>query len=224
MSTRRNLALAGATAALSLLTAGSALAAGPAVSVRIEGLKQTLLTAKTVHAESGSITKGNTPAGMCPGSSAAGALDRATHHRWDGTYSSGLGIEVTKLLGETHVYSPKGHYWGIWVDNRFASAGICGLTLHKGERLLFAPVPASGSISVTAIKAPHNATRGKSFTVKVSYYTTKGRSKPLAGAKIDGRTTNGNGVARITPRHTGKLKLTASAKGYIRSEATVSVR
>jgi hypothetical protein len=224
MQTRRNIALAGATAALSLLTTGSALAAGPAVSVRIEGLKKTLLTAKTVHGESGSITKGKTPAGVCPGNTAAGALDTATHNNWAGTYSSGLGILVTKILGETQVYKPKGHYWGIWVNNQVASSGICGIKLHKGERLLFAPVPASGSVSLTGIKAPAKASRGKSFTVKVLSYNAKGHSTPLSGAKIDGVTTNAKGVATITARHTGKLKLTASAKGYIRSEATVSVR
>jgi hypothetical protein len=224
MHTRRTIALAGATAALSLLTGGSALAAGPAVSVRIEGLKKTLLAAKTVHAESGSITKGGTPAGICPGSSAAGALDTAAHHRWSGTYSSGLGIEITKMLGETHVFSAKGYYWSIWVNNQSATAGICDLTLHKGEKLLFAPAPASGTVYPTVIKAPRTAKSGSSFTVKVSYYNAKGRSKPLSGAAIDGVKTNGNGVAKITPSHTGKLKLTASAKGYIRSEAAVSVK
>jgi hypothetical protein len=223
MQTRRNIALAGATAALSLLTAGSAVAAGPAVSVRIEGLKKTLLPAKTVHAESGSITKGGTPAGICPASSAAGALDAAAHHNWGGKYSSGLGIEITKLLGETDVFSA-GHYWGIWVDNRFASAGICDLKLHKGEKLLFAPAPASGTVYPTVIKAPAKTKSGSPFTVKVSYYNAKGHSKPLSGAKIDGVKTNRRGVATIPATHRGKLKLTSSAKGYIRSEATVSVR
>ena len=87
------------------------------------------------------------------------------------------------MLGETHVFSAKGYYWGIWVNNQFATAGICDLKLHRGEQLLFAPAPASGTVHPTAIKAPATAKSGSPFTVKVSYYNAKGRSKPLSGAR-----------------------------------------
>jgi hypothetical protein len=224
MKIRRIPAVAGAVMALGLLTAASALAAGPAVSVRVEGLKRTLLATTTVHAGTGSVTKGRTPAGVCPAASAAGALDAAARHRWDGSYSSGLGIEVTTILGETHRYSPNGYYWGIWVDNTFASAGICDLKLHKGEHLLFAPAPAKGTVYPTAITAPSHATTGTAFTVTVVSYTAKGKARPLSGAVLDGARTNAQGVATITPTKTGRLRLTASRTGYIRSAAvTVTV-
>ena len=60
---------------------------------------------------------------------------------WSGTYSSGLGIEVTKILGESGIYS-KGHYWEFFVDNHAASLGICSQKVTSGDQLLFANVSA----------------------------------------------------------------------------------
>ena len=73
---------------IALAVSGVALAAGsgPAVSVQVKTSSKTLLNATGVHGEKGSITKGKTPKGKCPGSSAAGALDAATHGRWTGKY------------------------------------------------------------------------------------------------------------------------------------------
>ena len=216
--------LGGATALVALATAVPALAGSPAVSVRVEGLNRTLLPATVVHGEAGSVTKGGTPAGMCPGSSGAGDLDAATHHNWAGTYSSGLGVEIQAILGETHKYSPSGYYWGIWVNGRFASAGVCDLKLHAGDQLLFAPVPAKGSTYPIVLSAPAHATAGRPFTVKATYYGLKGGAKPLAGVTIGGAgVTNKQGVATVTATKAGKLKLLASRKGDIRAEATVSV-
>jgi hypothetical protein len=226
MHIRRLLALAGALAAGLIAAAGpaSAVAAGPAVSVRVEGLKRTLLPSTTVHAGTGSITKGGTPPGVCPAASGAGALDAATRHKWNGTYSSGLGIEVTSILGETHRYSAKGYYWGIWVDNRFAQAGICDLKLHKGDQLLFAPYPGTGTTAPIVISAPRHATAGHPFRVKATSYGTGKRAKPLAGVIFPGGgVTNKQGITTFTPRRAGKLTLTAVRVGYIRGEVTVQV-
>ena len=96
MKHRQFAALAGGAAARVLaIDRSGARAPAPAVTVRVEGVKRTLLPATVAHAESGSITKGGTPKGTCPGSAAAGAFDVATHRNWGGTYSSGLGVEIT---------------------------------------------------------------------------------------------------------------------------------
>jgi hypothetical protein len=230
MPQRRTLAfsLAGAILALALACAGTALAAATSVSVRVEGLKRTLLPATTVRTHSGSVEKGGAPAGACPATTAAGALDVATKDKWNGTYSasSGLGIEITQILGETHIYSPKGYYWSIFVDNRYATAGICGLKLHTGEQLLFAPAPAKGTLSALVLKAPSTATAGKPFKVKAFYYpSTKSAPKPVAGVTFAGAsgTTNKQGIATLTASKSGKLTLTGSAKGYVRTSASVKV-
>ncbi len=104
-----------------------------AVRVQIRTLTKTLKTAD-VHGEKGWITKGRTPAGKCSASSAAGALNAATHGRWSGKYYSGVGIFITSILG----VKPSGaDYWGVYVNGRFSSKGVCDIKLRSGQRLLF---------------------------------------------------------------------------------------
>lgn len=213
-------------AALALAASAPALGAHTGVTVRVEGVKHTLLAATVAHPESGAITKGGTPAGSCPGRSAAGYFDNATHHRWSGTYSSGLGIEITNVLGERHVFSAKGYYWGIWVDNRFASAGLCDLKLKSGDQLLLAPAPGHGTTYPIVLSAPVHATSRKPFTVRTRYFkSAKGAARSLARVRVTHARakTDKHGTTTITPTRAGKLKLVATLKGYIRAEATVTV-
>jgi uncharacterized low-complexity protein len=122
---------------IALAVSGVALAAGsgPAVSVQVKTSSKTLLHATGVHGEKGSITKGKTPKGKCPGSSAAGALDAATHGQWTGKYFASVsGIFVTSILG---VKPPAHDFWELVVNGKPASKGICAVTLRPGERLLF---------------------------------------------------------------------------------------
>jgi hypothetical protein len=228
MHHRKILALSGATLALVLVPSTAALAAGTTVSVRVEGKSRTLLSTTVVRTHAGSITKGGTPPGACPSTTAAGALDIATRHRWNGSYSSSLGLSTTQILGESHPFNPQTYYWSIWVDNRFAPAGICGLKLHRGEQLLFAAVPDTGTEYPIVINAPRHATEGHPFAVKVLYYDAKGAAKPLAGARVRGAgfsaVSNQQGVVSIAAQHAGKLRYSATRTGYIRSaQVTVPV-
>jgi hypothetical protein len=226
MKISRFTALGGVAAVLVLALSATALGAKSPITVRVEGVKRTLLPATAAHAESGSITKGGTPAGTCPGSSGAGYFDSATHHNWSGTYSSGLGVEITKVLGETHTFSAKGFYWGIWVNNRFASVGLCDLKLKPGDQLLLAPAPGSGTAYPIILTAPARAKVGTPFSVKASYFkSSKGAATPLAHVKVTkaGAATDKHGATTVTATKAGKLTLIASLKGYIRAEATVSV-
>ena len=217
-------ALGGGVAALVLAITAPALGAGAGVTVRVEGLQRTLLPATVAHAEPGSITKGGTPKGSCPGSSGAGYFDSATHHRWKGTYSSGLGVEITGVLGETHTFSAKGFYWGVWVNDKFASAGLCDLKLKPGDELLLAPAPGSGTAYPIVLTAPAKATVGQAFSVRTSYFKTS-KAKALQGVKVTDAAglTNHNGDATVTVTKPGKVTLVATLKGDIRAEATVNV-
>ncbi len=122
---------------MAVAASGVALAAGsgPAVTVQIKSLNKTLLKPSTEHGQKGWITKGGTPHGKCPGGSAAGALNVATHGKWAGKwYSSVPGIFVTSILG----VKPTGSsYWGIYVNGKSSSTGLCDIKLHSGEKLLF---------------------------------------------------------------------------------------
>jgi hypothetical protein len=113
-------------------------AAGPTVTVQIKTMTKTLLRPTAVHGNAGWITKGGTPRGKCSASSAAGALDAATHGRWTGKYYASVpGIFITSILG----VKPTGSdFWGVSVNNRTSNKGICDIKLHAGERLLFAIV------------------------------------------------------------------------------------
>lgn len=223
MHRRRTFALGGVTLALAL-TPAAALAAkagggGTTVTVRIEGLKRTLLAPTQVQTHAGSITKGGTPKGKCSSTTAAGALDVATHHRWNGTYDS-QGLEITSVLGETHLFTTK-YYWSIWVGDGYAQHGLCAITLHRGEQLLFAAVPDTFNGSLLTLAAPSSATAGHAFKVTVYSVSPKGKRTPRAHARVGGRgvtaTTDGHGVATLTAHQSGSLVLQASDAVDIRS-------
>ena len=218
---RRSIIAAAGAAAMLAVGPTAALAAGPtSVSVRIEGASRTLLRATTVRTHSGSITKGHTPAKACPATTAAGALDVATHHNWNGTYGS-YGLSVTSILGEAHPFTSS-KYWSIFVNNKYASSGICGLQLRKGEKILFAAVPDKGTEFPIVLSAPAHS--GSTFTVKASYFNAKNVSKPLSGVLIKGiGHTNAKGLATAHVTKTGTLTMTATKAGFIRAEASVSI-
>jgi hypothetical protein len=220
MHRNKILAACGATVASVLLWTGAASAAGPAVTVRVEGLKRTLLPTTAVHVDGGSITKGGAPAGACPARSAAGALDAAVRHHWAGTWSTTFNdYEVTSILGEAHSFSSK-LYWSVWVGNKYAPAGVCGVKLHRGEKLLFA-VEGSKTKGLIAIEAPRAATVGQPFTVTVVWFNPGGKSKPLGGATVSGAgaisQTDSQGTVELTPTQAGTLTLKAAHAGYVRS-------
>lgn len=203
----------------------SAVAAGTSVSVRVEGVKRTLVSSKTVRTHGGSITKDGAAPGTCPSTSAAGALDVATKGNWGGVFSSSLNeLELTSIKGEAWPFTQVKYYWAIWVNNRFAEVGMCQIKLRRGDRVLFAADSEKHAEHPLGLSAPAKAKVGKSFKVKVVWYSDSGKAKALKGVRIAGATTDSGGVARITPTKAGKLHLKAGSKGYIRSAAvTVKV-
>jgi hypothetical protein len=208
-----------------LVPSSAALAAGTSVSVRVEGRTKTLLAARTVHTHSGSITRGGAPRGACPATSAAGALDVATRHHWAGTFSTSFNDYLIKtILGD--VESTSKFYWGIWINDRYATTGACEIKLHAGDQLLFAVDSVAHHEHPLEILPVRNQHVGQPFGVKVVSFSDAGKSKPLAGARVSGSgvsaVTGSNGIAQLTDSHAGPLKLNASRGGYIRA-ASLSV-
>src|SRR5205807_984786 len=112
----------------------------------------------------GSITKNGAPAGTCPATSAAGALDVATRGRWGGSFSASLNeLELTSIKGETWSFHQVKYFWAIWVDNRFAQTGMCQIGLHRGDRILFAVDSDKHPEHPLGLSAPAKARRGKPF-------------------------------------------------------------
>ncbi len=214
------LALGGAALAASLVVApGAATASKPAApaTIRIEGKAKTLLATTKAVGEAGSITKGGAPKGACPGDTAQGALDVATHHRWSGKWSNSYNeYEIFTILGDTE--SGTKSFWEIFVNNVAATSGACEIKLRPGEQLLFAVVPSTGPFYYpSSLSAPTTANVDHAFTAKVVGYNAKGKAAPLAGAVVDGKKTNAHGLVQIVPNKKGTLKLQATRKGYIRS-------
>jgi hypothetical protein len=221
MHVKKLFALGGATIAVILAPSAALAAGGSKVTVRVEGVSKTLLAPSAVQTHAGWITKDGTPRGKCPETSAAGALDVATHHRWGGSYETGAGLEITSIFGETHTFASNKYFWEIFVNNKAAAVGACEQKLHQGDQLLFAAVPQKGYAYPIAIRAPRNATAGHRFDVKVVWFNAKGRPKPLAGAvvSVHGKTvkTKGRGTVGITWSSPGTVVIHASRPGYVRA-------
>jgi hypothetical protein len=200
------------------------------VTVRVEGLTKTLLAPTKVTTHTGSITKNGTPAGTCPATSAAGALDVATHHDWTGYYDAKYEeLELISILGESHSFTSN-DYWEVFVGNVAGQAGICDLTLHCGQQVLFAAVPDKGPDEYPiAVQLSAKASVGKSLVAKIVYFNSKGKATPLNGATVKaGKHTyhsNSRGEVSLKPSAAGKLVVSATEKNYIRSApATVQVK
>jgi hypothetical protein len=175
----------------------------------------------------GSITKFGAPSGACPAASALGALNTATHGRWKGKfYASYNDYLIGSILGETP--SPQKGYWGLWVNNKYATTGACEVKLTAGENVLFAVDSVKKHEHPLGIIAPRNAKAGTPFTVKVVSYSDRGKATPLAGAHVRGGglnlVTGKHGTAPVADGAPTALTFTAADSGFIRSApATVKV-
>jgi len=219
---------------LTLVLAAPAVAAPSNVTVRAEGASGTLV-------EEGVFSTTTTPVnkrgqGDCSGTSAAGALERATAGDWDGTYNSGFGsYSVDRIRSESYDFSnPNGDYWAFWVNGRAASQGICAIELQEGDDVLFfvdrcfdAQPPdftcQNAPVRPLDLTAPSSAQTGRPVTVSVATLDGNGGSSPTEGARITGggvdATTGADGKATVTFSQAGQAVLKASKSGSVRSAA-----
>ncbi|HWD63715.1 MAG TPA: hypothetical protein VG405_00950 [Solirubrobacteraceae bacterium] len=212
-----------AASTLSLGVAPAAVAGSlPKVSVRVEGKSRTLLRNKVVTPNGKRVRRDGH---SCGGNTLLDPFNLATKGRWGGTWYSGSGWFITKVLGETHTGAKS--YWEVFINHKAALFGLCGLKITKGQHLLMAAVPDTGTEFPTGITASRTATAGQPFTVHVVLYNAAGKAHALKGATVRGggvtATTNAKGNATIKTTHTGRRVFTASKQGEIRSETVVKV-
>jgi hypothetical protein len=210
--------------ALALTPAAEAAKFVKTVTVRVEGTSKTLLAPTTVKVPtSGWITKGGTPKGSCSATTAAGALNVATRHHWNGTWDKSFGaLLLTSIFGQKYTLKSK-DYWSIWVDGSYAQSGLCDLKLHRGEQLLFAAVPDSFPITGHVLVLKTSASRvhvGSVLTVTAGYRSKHGFTR-ASGVTVSGggvkQRTDAHGQASFTITHAGTLVLRADGKNYLRS-------
>ena len=225
-------------AALALAGAPPALA-GAAVTVRVEGLNQTLLAPTQVTTDAAaSVVKDGNKEHSCSGLTAAGALERATAGNWGGEwFESFHGYSAETILGETHAFEPAAaanYFWSFWLDNKASSVGICEGELQTGQSILFFPECFSETGACPAppnplgVSAPAVAERGSPINVTVtSYDNVSGAASPAAGAAVTGggagATTDSAGHATLAIPQTGSIQLQVTAPGSVRTETTVCV-
>ncbi len=225
MNTKKILGGATIVAASLSMSAAHALAGTlPRVSVRVEGKTKTLLRNKVVRPNGKRVRKSGH---SCGGRTLLDPFNLATRGRWSGPWYTGLGFEPSRILGETASFTKTGDYYEVFINNVAATEGLCSLKITKGEHILMAAVPDTGTEFPTRISGPKTATAGTAFTVSVVQYNAKGKPHALKGATVRGggvkTTTNAKGKATIKTTHTGRVVLTASKKGEIRSELVVKV-
>jgi hypothetical protein len=220
---------------LCLALAAPAVAAGPAnVSVRIEGAGATLREEAPVTTTTDGVNKDGT--NTCTGTSAAGALERATNGDWNGSYMFGsYGVE--RIFAETHSFDdPSGAYWSFWVNDRPASQGVCNVELQEGDDVLFyvdrcfnAQPPdyacQNDPVYPLELRVPASATAGTPAELTVVRHEGSGATTTVDEARITGDgvdvTTKDGGRATVSFPRAGTFRLKASKDGSARSAAEV---
>src|ERR1700676_4673321 len=183
------LALSLAVAAL-IAAATSASAAGDpstAITVRVEGPKQTLVPATSVVLSDGTIVKDGVATDSCSSRSAAGALELATRGDWTGTWSASFNAYFLTAIDGLAFPSTGAPYWAFWVNDAPASLGICGYDPKPGDSLLFFAdcfgKSCPKNAGVLGAKAAAVAVVGRPLAVTVTAYDdAKGTPSKAVGA------------------------------------------
>jgi hypothetical protein len=221
---------------LCLLVPG-ALAASPAtVTVRVEGLNETLLPATRVTTTTTPVVKDGNSADSCPGTSALGALELATSGNWSGPWESGFSqYEIFAIEGESHVFeagAAANYFWSFWSAHTESFVGACEASPETGQEILFFPscygeaCPPNQALPL-GLEAPAVANVGERVPLTVDEYSSAGTPSPVAGATIAGAAepvkTAAGGHATVAFSAPGSYTLRASAPELVRTEATICV-
>jgi hypothetical protein len=232
MKIRRTAGLVAGLLSLGLMASGPAVAAGPAnVNVRVEGTSSTLVPGTALTTTTTPV--GKPGGGTCSGTSALGALDRATAGDWAGTwdpdYNSWL---VETIKGETHTapfLANPAPYWSFWINYRAASAGLCDVELQAGDDvLLYADCygtncPSASPTPLRLTGVPTGAKPGDAANVKVDAMAWDGAATPAQNATVvaGGQTvtTGADGTARVVFAGQGPVTVQATKPDHVRSAA-----
>jgi hypothetical protein len=226
----RHVSLALVAACLSLLSfASTAPASGPArITVRVEGLTQTLLPPTTVTTTTEPVVKDGIPEDSCPGTSALGALQLATSGNWTGPWDAEFKqYEIYSIEGESHPFGG-GAYWDFWINHTESTLGACEAQLEAGDEVLLFPCEEGKECpSPLGIEAPASANVGEPVLVKIKKYTATGVASSASGVTVTGAateaTTDSGGNATLTFSEPGEYTVRATAPESVRTETTICV-
>jgi len=212
--------------------AANASAGSAAITVRVEGPSSTLLPASVVSLTGAKVSKNGVAADSCAGTSAAGALQAATHGDWNGTWSESYRSYFLTSIEGLRFPASGATYWAFWVNDAPSAEGICSYKPKPGDSLLFFPdcygksCPPNGG--VLGLKAPAVAVVGTPFTVSVTAYSdAKGAPSKAVGATVSAGAvtakTGPAGTATLKLARAGTLTLEVTAPHAVRDEARICV-
>ena len=203
------------------LCAPAAQAAAPAnVTIRAEGLATTVVPKTALTTTTTPVNKDGTH--TCTGTSAAGALERASAGDWDGMWFDGFGYGVDRIRAESS--NSSGTYWALWINYEYSQTGACGAELVPGDDVLFAidcfaGCNARGPLRLSRV--PRVARPGSTADVLVEAFDMSGPRGPAAGAtvRVGGRdyTTGADGKARVAFSGRGPVSVRATQADHVPS-------
>jgi hypothetical protein len=213
---------------LALLLAAPAAAAPANVTVRAEGLSDTVMPRTAVTTTTAAVNKDGMAGHDCNGTSAAGALERATGGDWAGKwFGAGLGYSVDRILGESA--DPSGTYWNFWLNYRRSDFGVCQVELQPGDDVLlfidcFAGCAARAPLRLSRV--PATAAAGATAAVLVETFSGAASTPvaaPGATVRVGGRdfTTGGDGIAQVTFEGAGAVPVRATKAGTVPSATEI---
>lgn len=213
--------------------AAPAVAAPTDVTVRVEGATKTIFEGK-VTSDGHSLTKDSTGAHPCdgtnggvnpaPGATLTAALDDATKLaglEWGGSWDDSFQDFLVTKIGPDEADSS--NFWGYALNGVPTSVGGCQQQIEHGDEVLFY---FGGTFdNILRASAPKQVRAGRRFHVRVRTYVTafdeQGRAstevKPIAGARIGGKKTNGSGLVTLRYAKPGTKRLKATRAKAVRS-------
>ena len=205
-----------ATAVVGLLAAlGATSAQAVKVNVRVEGKTQTLLERNVdtfVHPVTGDSSGPhkcdgtNMGASTTPGPTVTSAFDDAAKKEslsWQGTWNASFEDFLIDRVGPDSATSSQ--FWGTVLNFKDTEAGGCQVKVAEGDQVLIAYDSfGKPKLRLTGVRG---ARSGRIFALFVRDGTT---GKAIVGARVAGRTTNGQGrvLLRITKRGLYRFKAT----------------
>jgi hypothetical protein len=203
------------------LCAPVAQAAAPSnVTFRAEGLNTTAVPKTALTTATTPVNKDGTH--TCTGTSAAGALERATAGDWGGTWFDGFGYGVDRIRAESS--DPAGTYWALWVNYTYSQTGACDTELNPGDDVLFAidcfaKCNARGPLRLSRV--PRTARPGSTADVLVEAFDMSGPQGPEPGVSVHvgnrDYTTAANGIAHVTFAGSGPVSVRATKADHVPS-------
>ncbi len=215
-----------------LLIPAAASAAPVSLTLRIEGATRTLFEgpvttdARQVDGHDGTGTHTcdgtNNTAFPTPGPTVGTAMaDEADRGAlsWEATWSAPYQeFFLNTIDGETPDFSMTSTYWGLYQGGASASTGMCEVRPAAGGEILWAVT--TGSEPILHLTGPSTVAAGQSAAFSVSDESAPPPS-PIAGATVDGASTNAGGQATLSFASAGTYTVKAIRSGAVRSNALV---